>query len=188
MTLATLRKQKQYERLLSPRFLNLATCLGAFVCAAGMLTARAIHLLFQRGYGYHIANSTFSWYGHTSVHGTFNSGRWSHLHQQGSGTVLRIVDDTGDATAGWRYKFVDSNSGRQWRVRNSGVRLHRWAKLPPTARPDALHALFHDAGPLVTNEVTFQVDVSQQISWHFIPERVISWLEDYSTAGRDSVT
>jgi hypothetical protein len=174
----TAKAKTNMKRLLSPRFLNLATCLGAFVCAAGMLTARADTLItFSVDMATNIANSTFLPGTDTlSVHGTFNSwGAGVTLHQQGSGTVFtNSVDDTGDANGGMAgYKFVDSNSG----VGNGGYETlasgyNRWAKLPTNS--GALIApptpYFSDAGPLVTNEVTFQVDVSQQIQLgNFIP-------------------
>jgi hypothetical protein len=162
----------------SPRFFKLASCLSAFVCAAGVLTARADTLVtFSVDMGTNIVDGTFVPGTDTiSVHGTFNSwGSGVTLYQQGSGTVYtNTFDDTTDANGTtMAYKFVDSNSG----VSSGGYEslassYNRWYLLPTNSGASLMlpTPYFADEGAIVTNEVTFQVDVSQQIQLgNFVP-------------------
>lgn len=146
---------------------------GAVLCAAGALTARAsgTYVTFSVDMATNIAGGTFVPGTDTlSVHGTFDG--WSAgltLVQQGGGTVYtNTINDTTDANgATMQYKFVDSNAG----VGNGGYEnlptgQNRAAKLPATSGASLVlpTPFFNDAGAAVTNDVTFQVDVSQQIA------------------------
>lgn len=147
---------------------------GLLFCVAGMVTASAQSstiVTFSVDMATNIADGTFIPGTDTvSVHGTFNGwGSGVNLVQQGTSTVYtNTVDDTSDANGGvLQYKFVDSNAS----VPNGGYESlptgqNRCAKLPSTSGASLVlpTPFFNDAGAIVTNDVTFQVDVSQQIA------------------------
>ncbi len=145
----------------------------AACCAAGMVTAHASSSLitFSVDMSVQIGDATFVPGTDTvSVHGTLDGwGAGVNLVQEGSSTVYtNTFNDTSDANAGQvQYKFVDSNAG----IPNGGYESlptgqNRASLLPATSGASLVLAtpFFNDAGTPVTNNVTFQVDVSQQIA------------------------
>lgn len=142
------------------------------LCAAGTLAAQASSSLitFSVDMSVQIANSTFVPGTDTvSVHGTFNAwGAGVNLvldqDPSSTGTVYtNTVNDTADANGGQvAYKFVvDSGT---WESLPTGQ--NRYAYLPATSGGSVVlpTCFFNDAGTPVANNVTFQVDVSQQIA------------------------
>jgi hypothetical protein len=99
-----------------------------------------------------------------------------------TGTVYtNTVNDTSDANgAHVQYKFVDSNAG----IANGGYETlptgqNRDASLPATSGGSVVlpTAFFADAGTPVANNVTFQVDVSQQIALGTFVDNGLSYVE-----------
>lgn len=154
------------------RFHQWARWTGLLLCAAGFVAAKAqsTYVTFSVDMATNIAAGTFVPGTDTlSVHGTFDGwGAGVALVQQGSSTVYtNTVNNTTDPNGNtMAYKFVDSNTG----VGNGGYEslasgYNRWAKLPATSGASLVlpTPYFADAGATETNNVTFQVDVSQQI-------------------------
>lgn len=146
---------------------NYALLAGALLCVAGIVTAQAQSSIvtFSVDMATNIALGTFTPGTDTvSANGTFNGYGPLNLVQQGSSTVYtNTANDTIDANGGkLQYKFV--LDGSTWE--NTGSGNDRAALLPATSGASLVlpTAFFNDAGAPVTNDVSFQVDVSQQIN------------------------
>lgn len=156
--------------------LKLARVAALLFSAAGIVTVQANTLItFSVDMSAQIANLTFVPGTDTiSVHGTFDgwgAGAVLVLDQDPASngtTYTNTVNDTVDANGSVVfYKFVDSNSG----IGNGGYETtadynNRAASLPATSGATLVLPVapfFNDAGVQVTHNVTFQVDVSQQI-------------------------
>jgi hypothetical protein len=98
------------------------------------------------------------------AHGSFNGWGALTLVQQGAGTIYtNTVNDTTDTNGGkLEYKFVINGSTYE----NPATAQNRATRLPTTSGASVVlpTAFFNDAGTPVTNNVGFQVDVSQQIA------------------------
>jgi len=110
------------------------------------------------------------------VHGTFNGWGAVSLVQAGSSTVYtNTVEDTADANGGkMEYKFVIDG----WNWENPASGCNRAVLLPVTNGASLVlpTAFFSDGGPQSSYNVTFQVDMTQQIALgSFIPGT--SWVE-----------
>jgi len=146
---------------------NFGLLTGILLGMAGIISARAAStfVTFSVDMGTNIADGTFTPDTDTvSVHGTFNGwGAGVNLVQLGSGTVYtNTLNDTTDANGNTvQYKFVID--GTTYESTDSGQ--NRIALLPATSGASLVLStpFFGDDGAAVTNEVTFQVDVSQQI-------------------------
>ncbi|HXT10021.1 MAG TPA: hypothetical protein VN873_00510 [Candidatus Angelobacter sp.] len=140
----------------------------ALLCAAGLATSRAAStfVTFSVDMATNIANGTFNPASdHAEAHGTFNNwGAALTLVQQGASTIYtNTLDDTTDTNGGkLEYKFVIN--GSTWETPASGQ--NRAVLLPATSGASLMlpTAFFNDAGAPVTNNITFQVDLSQQIA------------------------
>lgn len=148
---------------------------GLMLCAAGMLTARAQSTIetFSVDMASNILAGTFvPGTDVVNVRGTFNgwAATETPLVQVGSTTVYtNTVTDNTTVNGypvlytyninGTTYEVPASHNNRAWQTpTNSGASL-----VLPTS-------FFGDAGEQVTNNVTFQVDVSQQIQLgNFVP-------------------
>lgn len=141
---------------------------AALFCAAS-LSAQSTFVTFSVDMGSNILAGTFVPGSDTvSVHGTFNGwGAGSNLAQVGSSTVYStVVDATNLAGTVMDYKFVNSDAAQG----NGGYEslasgYNRSAQLPTTVGASLVlpTPFFGDVGAPVTNEVTFQVDMSEQI-------------------------
>ncbi|MGC9943197.1 MAG: hypothetical protein ABSE48_15315, partial [Verrucomicrobiota bacterium] len=147
---------------------NFGLMTGILLGLAGIISAHAqsTFVTFSVDMGTNIANGTFTPGTDTvSVHGTFNGwGAGTNLVQEGSSTVYtNTLDDTSDANAGLlQYKFVIDGSTYE----SLATGQNRCALLPATSGASLVLStpFFADDGAPVTNEVTFRVDVSQQIA------------------------
>jgi hypothetical protein len=147
--------------------------LAGVLLGTGMLAAQASSsfITFSVDMATNIANATFTPDTDTVyAQGTFNG--WSpdiQLYQEGSSSIYtNTYNDTAEANGGvTKYQFV-------WRVGTGGADTYeisgdsnlRAAQLPAISGGSVIPPtpFFNDAGPTVTNNVTFQVDVSQQIA------------------------
>ncbi len=142
---------------------------GAFLTVASLLPAHAVTTLtFSVDMATNIANGTFT-PGTDTVYcqGTFNN--WSpflQLFQQGSSTVFtNTTDNTGEAGGPvTKYQFVRRNSGTDTYETSAASNL-RAALLPAGGGSLILPTpFFNDAGAAINPNVTFSVDMSQQIA------------------------
>ena len=155
---------------INPTFFHRLLLLGgAFLCAASMMTAQASSsiLTFSVDMATNIANSTFiPGTSLVSARGSFNGYAQLNLVQVGASSVYtNTVDDTTDANGGkLEYKFFNSN-GSVWETTVHGDH-NRVAHLPATSGASLVlpTVYFADAGAPVTNSVTFQVNLAQQIN------------------------
>ena len=148
---------------------------GVMLCAAGIVTAQAqsTYITFSVDMGTNILLGTFnpppplgSGTDVVYVNGTYNGwGTGTTLVEEGSSTVFtNTVNDTDDANGGQlEYKFEIDGSNYESPAYNGGN--NRIARLPATSGASLVlpTPFFADAGGAVTNNVTFQVDVSEQI-------------------------
>jgi hypothetical protein len=141
--------------------------LTALLSAAGLATSHAASTLvtFSVDMSTNIANGNFNPASdHAEAHGTFNAWGALTLVQQGTSTIYtNTANDTTDANGGkMLYKFVIN--GSNWETPASSQ--NRAVLLPVTSGASLVlpTAFFADAGAPVTNNVTFQVDLSQQIA------------------------
>ena len=144
---------------------------GLLLGAAGIITAHATansFVTFSVDLGTNIANGTFTpWTETVSVSGTFNGWGEYQLTQVGSstvysGTVNDLTDSNGLAVD---YKFViNTNGANNYETCADGN--NRAANLPTTSGASVTvpTAFYGDSGAPTTNEITFQVDMSQQIN------------------------
>jgi hypothetical protein len=143
---------------------------AALLCAA-KLSAQSTFVTFSVDMSTNITLGNFIPGTDTvSVHGTFNGwGAGVNLVQEGASTVYtNTVNDTSDANGGvMDYKFVNSDSAQG----NGGYEslasgYNRSAKLPATSGASLVlpTPIFGDLGAAVTNEITFQVDMSEQVN------------------------
>ena len=150
---------------------------AALFCAAGIITAQADTILtFGVDMSTNVALNTFIPGTDTvAVRGTFNGYGTLNLVQDQSQLPEYIytnsVDDTSDANgAELQYKFWDSNASGGWE--NTADGQNRAALLPSTSGATLVLPVpfFSDSGALVTNNVTFQVDVAEQgVLGNYIP-------------------
>ena len=144
------------------------------LCTAGVITAQAssTFVTFSVDMGTNILNGTFvPGTDSISVHGTFDG--WTtgaSLFQEGSGTVYtNTLNNTTDANGNvMNYKFVNSNpafsSTGGYEVLATGQ--NRAVLLPTNSGASLIlpTPFYADSGAAVTNDVNFEVDVSQQIA------------------------
>ena len=146
---------------------------GLLLCAAGIMTAQASSTIitFSVDEASNIANGTFTGTDQVYARGTFNGwGAYLPLVQVGSSTVYtNSVDDTVDANGGnLSYIYHDDVNGDEgpadWANRAAYLPTNSGASLVlPTP-------YFNDIGPATTANVTFQVDMSEEIELgHFHP-------------------
>jgi hypothetical protein len=141
---------------------------AVLLCAGGLATARAssTFVTFSVDMATNIANGNFVPGTDTAeVHGTFNGwGAGVTLVQQGTGTVYtNTINDTTDANGGkLEFKYVIDGSNYE----TPATAQNRAELLPATSGASLVlpTVFFGDAGTPVTNNVGFQVDVSQQIA------------------------
>ncbi len=151
------------------KLLNCSFRAGLRFCLLGAASLKADTLVtFSVDMGTNILNNTFTPGSDTiSVHGSFDG--WTTgvtLVQEGSGTVYtNTVDDTTDANGGvLTYKYVNSHTGTGYENLSDGN--NRAVVLPSVSGSSLVlpTPFFGDAGQLyVVNNVTFQVDMSEQI-------------------------
>ncbi|MEI9960878.1 MAG: hypothetical protein WDM76_07010 [Limisphaerales bacterium] len=138
------------------------------LCTAGIVSAHAsTFVTFSVDMATNIANATFNPGVDTiEAHGTFNGYGAFNLVQQGDSTIYtNTVNDTTDANgAVMQYKFVINGSA--WENVPNASGGNRYVLLPPNSGDSLIlpTAFYADAGTAVTNDITFQVDVSQQIA------------------------
>lgn len=153
------------------RCIRLLLPMAALLCAAKLSAQNSTFVTFSVDMSTNIVLGTFVPGSDTvSVHGTFNGwGAGVNLAQEGSSTVYtNTVNDTADANGGvMDYKFVNSDSAQG----NGGYEslasgYNRSAQLPATSGASLVlpTPYFNDAGAAVTSEVTFQVDMSEQVN------------------------
>ncbi|HWD91829.1 MAG TPA: hypothetical protein VG938_05715 [Verrucomicrobiae bacterium] len=145
-----------------------STLAAVLLCTAGLATSRAAStfVTFSVDMATNIANASFAPGTDTiEVHGSFNGwGTGLALVQQGAGTIYtNTLNDTTDTNGGkMEYKFVINGSNFE----NPATSQNRAVRLPTTSGASIVlpTAFFADAGAPVTNNVGFQVDLSQQIA------------------------
>jgi hypothetical protein len=145
---------------------NRALVAGFLLCAAGITTAQAASSIvtFSVDMATNIANGTFT-NGVTvvNVNGTFNSWAALPLVEVGSSTVYtNTANDTTDTNGGViSYKFTINGS-----YEGTADFNNRAARLPSVSGASLVlpTPFYGDSGAPVTNNVTFQVDMSQQIN------------------------
>jgi hypothetical protein len=141
---------------------------GILLGIAGVFSAQAssTFITFSVDLGTNIANGTFTEGVDTvAVAGSFNNWSQFGLVEEGSSTIYtNTIDDTSDANgAVMGYKFYTSNtSGGE----TTADYNNRGVVLPTTSGASLIlpTPFYGDDGAHVTNEVTFQVDMSQQIN------------------------
>lgn len=147
---------------------NFGLLTGVLLGMAGLMSARAssTFVTFSVDMGTNIANGTFDPTADTAaVAGSFNNWSQLELVEEGSTTVYtNTVNDTSDANGGvLGYKFYTSNtSGGE-----TTADFNNRAAVLPTASGASLilpTPFYGDDGAPITNAVTFQVDMSQQIN------------------------
>ncbi len=145
---------------------------GVGICLVSAASLKADTLVsLSVDMGTNIANSTFIPGTDTvSVHGSFNG--WSagvNLAQEGASTVYtNTVDDTSDANGGvLTYKYVNNHAGFPNGGYESLADGNNRAVVLPSVSGSSLALptpFFGDSGEAyVTNTVTFQVDMTEQI-------------------------
>jgi hypothetical protein len=151
----------------TPKLIRPAFFIGAALFIAGAMTAQAAStfVTFTVDMSAQITGGTFTNGVDTiEAHGTFNGYGALNLVQVGSSTVYtNTANDTTDANGGQlQYKFVINGSG--WE--NTATGQNRCALLPTNSGASLVlpTAFYDDAGPAVTNNVTFQVDMAEQIN------------------------
>ncbi len=152
----------------SRRFKSSVLLAGALWCAASLVTAQAASTLvtFSVDMATNILNGSFiPASDHVSARGSFNGYSELQLAQQGSSTVYtNTANDTTDANGTTlQYKFYSSN-GSTWESLATGQ--NRAALLPTNSGASLVlpTPFFNDGGAAVANNITFQVDVAQQIA------------------------
>ena len=145
---------------------------GLLLGAAGIITAHSATtnsiINFSVDMGTNIANGTFTQGTETvSVSGTFNGWGEYQLTQVGgstiySGSVTDLTDPNGLFVY---YKFVINTNGNN-NYEGTADGNNRAADLPTTSGASVTlpTGFFGDSGAATTNEVTFSVDMSQQIN------------------------
>lgn len=142
---------------------------GFLLCAAGIVTAQAASSIvtFSVDMATNIANGTFTnGVNAINVRGTFNgwAGTQTPLIQVGSSTVYtNTVNNTTDANGAVMFYIfnIDGSSYEQTADFNN-----RAVQLPSTSGASLVlpTPFFADSGAHVSHNVTFQVDMSQQIA------------------------
>ena len=156
---------------------NLLTCVWAWLllCAAGIMTAQASStLIFSVDMSTNLANGSFNppppagtGTDVVDVRGAFNGWAPYPLIQQGTSTVwTNSAIDTANGVT-FDYKFYLNGNGE-----TTACKDNRTAWLPATSGASLVLPThyFGDVGPGVTVNVTFQVDMSEEIELgHFHP-------------------
>lgn len=150
-------------RLNTPRSILAA----ALLCAGSIANSHAAStfVTFSVDMSTNIASGSFNQgTDQVEAHGTFNGWGALTLVQQGTSTIYtNTANDTTDTNGGkMEYKFVIN--GSNWET--PATSQNRAVLLPTTSGASIVlpTAFFNDAGAPVTNNVTFQEDVSQQIA------------------------
>jgi len=138
-----------------------------FLGAAAVASASSSFVTFSVDMATNIVLGTFTpGTDHVSARGTFNGWGELVLVQQGSGTVYtNTANDTTDANGGrLDYRFYDSN-GSTWEDQPY-TGNNRDALLPSVNGGSLVlpTPYFGDAGASVTNNITFQVNVAEQVA------------------------
>jgi hypothetical protein len=151
----------------TPKLIHSALFVGAALFIAGAMTAQAAStfVTFSVDMSPQINAATFTPGVDTiEAHGTFNGYGTFNLVQVGSTSVYtNTFNDTTDANGGqMQYKFVID--GSQWE--NTATGQNRTVLLPTNSGASLVlpTAFYSDSGPTTTNEVTFQVDMAEQIN------------------------
>ena len=147
---------------------HISVLAGLLLCAVGVFTAQAqtTTITFSVDLASNIVAGTFiPGTSAITANGSYNGwGTGLTLVQSGSGTVYtNTVADTSDAVGGLlSYKFVLNGSTYET---TADFNNRTW-QLPSTNGASIIlpTPYFADAGAPVTNDVTFQVDMSQQIN------------------------
>ncbi len=148
---------------------------GALLCVAGIVTAQAQSSIvtFSVDMSTNIALGTFNpppplgtGTDVVNVRGTYNgwAGTQTPLVEVGSSTVYtNTVNDTSDANGAVMFYIFNIN-GSTYEI--TADFKNRAARLPATSGASLVLStpFFGDSGAKVTNNVTFRVDVSQQIN------------------------
>jgi hypothetical protein len=141
--------------------------MGALLLSAAAASADT-QLTFTVDMSVQITNGTFNpppgGTDTVTASGTFNGWGQLALTQSGGNSNVYVggYDDTLDANgATMSYKFVDTHTGYE----STADFNNRAITLPATsgATLNLPYIYFNDAGPAITNEITFQVDMSMQI-------------------------
>ena len=141
--------------------------MALFLGAAAVASASSSFVTFSVDMATNIVLGTFTpGTDHVSARGTFNGWGELVLVQQGSGTVYtNTANDTTDANGGrLDYRFYDSN-GSTWEDQPY-TGNNRDALLPSVNGGSLVlpTPYFGDAGASVTNNITFQVNVAEQVA------------------------
>ncbi len=144
---------------------KLAFIAGALFCAAGILSAQAANSTLVT---FSVDLGAVSNPGYVAVSGSFNAWGQLNLVQEGSSTVYtNTVNDTADANGGvLQYKFTTSADGTSYNYEGTADYNNRAVILPSTSGASLIlpTPFYNDAGTPVAQDVTFQVDMSQQIN------------------------
>jgi len=151
---------------------NLLTCVWAalLLCAAGIMTAQAQNtfITFSVNEASNLANGSFNPPADSVyVRGTFDGWAYPGLQlvQVGSSSIYtNTTDDTSgqdQSDGNVNFIYVDTENGDE----SPGNYQNRMAYLPAGNNASVVlpTPYFNDIGPAVTNNVKFQVDMSQQL-------------------------
>ena len=153
------------------RCIRILLPMAALLCAVKLAAQNSSIVTFSVDMGTNIIIGNFIPGTDTvSVHGTFNGwGAGVNLVQEGASTVYtNTVNNTGDVNGHvMDYKFVNSDAAQgNGGYENLASGYNRSAQLPATVGASLVlpTSVFNDAGAAVTNEITFQVDMSEQVN------------------------
>jgi hypothetical protein len=151
----------------TPKIVRSALLTGAalFITSAMTTQAASTFVTFTVDMSPQINAATFTPGVDTiEAHGTFNGYGTFNLVQVGSTSVYtNTFNDTTDANGGqMQYKYVID--GSQWE--NPATGQNRTVLLPTNSGASLVlpTQFYSDSGPATTNEVTFQVDLAEQIN------------------------
>jgi hypothetical protein len=155
------------KSIYTPKPLRAAGLLGASLFLGSMLAAHAAStfITFTVDMSPQITAGTFVPGTDTiEAHGTFNGYGTLNLVQVGASTLYtNTINDTADANGGqFQYKYVID--GSQWESIPTGG--NRYGLLPTNSGASLVlpTQFYDDAGPTTTNEITFQVNLAEQIN------------------------
>ena len=168
---------KNYSQRKSRLLLSAIGAVAGCLAASSALASSTL-ITFQVDMGPQITNASNPFNPSTDtvyVQGTFNG--WSpyiQLFQEGSSTIYtNTYNDTAEPNGGrtvYQFNFNSATSGTVWeKSADSNLRA---ALLPTTSGASLILPVsaFNDAYPAVTTNLTFRVDLAQQISLgNFIP-------------------
>ena len=145
-----------------------AVLMGLLLCAAGMAQADTI-VTFSVDLSVQIGNGTFNPAADiAAVRGSFNGfGTFNLTNNPPPNTNIYsgTVDDTTDANGGvLSWKFWTSSASGGWE--NPASFNNRAARLPSTSGASLVlpTPYYGDSGPPTTNQITFQVNMAQELN------------------------